>query len=534
MTFRPKVGDQLKVDEQVLYFEPNPVSKMLSMAYAQEGRKGTVYQLLDRRSEQKYALKVFLPTYRNAEVSKSAQAFKRYQEYPGLRVCNRKVLTRVTHRNLIEAIPELEYAVLMPWIDGDTWRDIVFVKQAITPALSRNLASGMAMVLSELENFGLAHCDIAGTNTIVQTDPVKIELVDIEDMYARDLPPPSGLPAGTEGYAFKNGKNGSLWNPKGDRFAGAIILTEMLIWCDVDARRESSGEAFFSQGEFGKKSKRFNLTKSILQRNYGAGVTDAFEKAWFAKDLSECRSMAQWWELTKHLGSPQPLVPTPTPTEDLPPVSPWPGQSARTGLQIGPQKKTALVRHEGYTPSRLELGVLLLGLPILALFLFVGLTPSLVKDPTIRTLWDQFPIVALIAPIFYVVYRKTWLTLAGYATTIAMGGMVVYAQTGRFTPERIGALIAGAILAGLFIEGLLYLLNRYTNAGETRRNEMLALSGVATVSTIFLDFMVLGYLPWKGIWIAPLLGALGWVLGDLVLGVFMSRREVGPRGKKPA
>ncbi|WP_455387522.1 hypothetical protein [Petrachloros mirabilis] len=533
MTFRPKVGDQIKVDEQVLYFEPNPASRM-SMVYKQEGRKGTVYQLLDRRSGQKYALKIFIPAYRNAEVVQSAQAFKRYQKYPGLRVCNRKVLARMTHRNLIEAMPDLEYAVLMPWIEGDTWRDIVFTKQAVTPALSHNLASGMAMVLSELENFGLAHCDIAGTNTIVQTDPVKIELVDIEDMYAHDLPPPSGLPAGTEGYAFKNGRNGSLWNAKGDRFAGAIILTEMLIWCDVDARRESNGEAFFSEGEFGKKSKRFNLAKGILQRNYGAGVVDSFEKAWFAKDLSECRSMAQWWDLTKHLGPPQPLVSTPVQSEDLPPVSPWPWQRVRPGLQIRSHKKPTLVRHEGYAPSRLELVILLLGLPILALFLFIGLTPSLLKDPTIRTLWDQFPIVALIAPLFYVVYRKTWLTLAGYATTIAIGGMVVYAQTGRFTPERVGTLIAGAILAGLFIEGLLFLLDRYTNAGETRRNEMLALSGVATVSTIFLDFMVLGYLPWKGIWIAPLLGALGWALGDLVLGVFISRREAGPRDKKPA
>lgn len=533
MAFRPKVRDQIKIDEKVLSFEANPVSK-IPMPYKQEGRKGTVYQVLDRRSGEKYALKVFHSAFRNPEVGHSAQTFKRYESYPGLRVCNRKVLTQSTHRSLLQEYPELEFAVLMPWIEGDTWRDIVFTKQAVTPILSRNLAAGMAMVLSELENFGLAHCDIAGTNTIVQTDPIKIELVDIEDMFASDLNPPTGLPAGTDGYAFRNGKNASLWNTKGDRFAGAIILTEMLIWCDERVRRESNGEAFFSQNEFGTKSKRFTLARDVLRRNYGSEATDVFEKAWFAKELADCRSLGQWWELTKHLGPPQPHEPIPEPIQDTNHLLQWPWQRTRAGLQIAPHKKPGLVRHLFYTPSLLELGVLMLGLPVLALFIFVGLTPSLLKDPTIRELWDQFPIVALIAPVFYVVYRKTWLTLAGYAGTVAIGGVVVYAQTGRFTPERVGTLIAGAILAGLFIEGLIFAFDRYTNAGETRRNELLALSAIATISTIFLDFMVLGYLPWKGIWIAPILGALGWVLGDRVLQVFMSRRESDPKSRKPA
>jgi len=74
----------------------------------QEGRAATVYKLAAAGGDPQ-ALKVFKPRYR----------------LPGLAICRRAVLSARRHRELLRRYPDLTYGVLMPWVEGPTWMQVL-------------------------------------------------------------------------------------------------------------------------------------------------------------------------------------------------------------------------------------------------------------------------------------------------------------------------------------------------------------------------------------------------------------------------
>jgi len=289
MTFRPNPRDELRIGEAIYRIAEHPAAP--GMAYGQTGRRGTVYQLLDER-QGAWALKVFQRQFRKPRLVGQAERIQAYGSLPGLQACTRRVLTSRRDVELVRQHIDLVYAVLMPWIPGKTWMEIVASGSPWTPQEALERARSLVDVLTGLEEHGLAHCDLSGPNLIL-TPQGAIQLVDLEEMYGTDLVRPETLPGGSPGYAHKTAPEG-LWHARADRFAGAVLMAEMLGWCDERVRAAAWGEGFFDPGEMQINCERYRILKRVLEERWGAQMGASFEKAWFSDSLRDCPTMAEW------------------------------------------------------------------------------------------------------------------------------------------------------------------------------------------------------------------------------------------------
>ncbi|MBM3203785.1 hypothetical protein FJZ55_07780 [Candidatus Woesearchaeota archaeon] len=271
------------------------------VAYGQEGRAATVYQL-HTADNTLWALKVFRPRFRVPALVGLADTLAGFANIPGLSACRRTVLTSRKHTELLRQYPDLTYAVLMPWIDGPTWMQVVLEQQPFTPEQSLRLARALLHLLAEMEECGLAHCDLSGPNLILPalaanrsaTTGADVALVDVEQMFGPGLNKPEILPGGTAGYAHKIAPTG-LWSVNTDRFAGAVLLAEILGWCDERVRRSAAGESYFTPEEIQKEdSDRGRLLSRSLHDYWGAATATLFENAWRSATLEDCATFGDW------------------------------------------------------------------------------------------------------------------------------------------------------------------------------------------------------------------------------------------------
>jgi WD40 repeat protein len=266
------------------------------------------------------ALKVFRARFRTPALVSQAEKLAAFADLPGLTVCRRTVLTPTRHADLLRREPDLTYAVLMPWIEGPTWVEVMLEKRPLTPQQALDLARAFAQVLVRMEEQGLAHCDLSGPNVLLpmlansplplgEGPGVRVELVDVEGLYAPGLPRPEVLPSGSAGYAHRTAREG-LWGPTADRFAGAVLLAEMLGWSDETVREACYGETYFDPAEmpslnsplppgapFGDDKGlgvRSATLLSALARHYGQPVADLFERAWTSETLADCPTFGEW------------------------------------------------------------------------------------------------------------------------------------------------------------------------------------------------------------------------------------------------
>jgi hypothetical protein len=289
MAFRPKLGDELIIGEGTYCIAEHPAAP--GMAYGQTGRRGTVYQLIDPEGNE-WALKVFLRQYREPRLVGQTERIRDFASLPGLRVSEREVLTSMQNVDLIREHMDLAYAVLMPWIPGKTWMEIIFDGEDWGAQQSLMIVKSLLHILARMEERGIAHCDLSGPNLIL-TPEGQVELVDLEEMYASDVRRPIALPGGSPGYAHKTAPEG-LWQPEADRFAGAILIAEMLGWCDVRVKDAAWGEGYFEPSEMQTNGERYHLMKGILQERWGDRLGELFETAWFSDTLSLCPTFTEW------------------------------------------------------------------------------------------------------------------------------------------------------------------------------------------------------------------------------------------------
>jgi hypothetical protein len=313
MSFRPNVHDELTIDGVTYRIAEHPAAP--GIPYGQEGRAGIVYQLLPSPTgrgaggEGAMALKVFRARFRTPALVSQAEKLAAFADLPGLTVCRRTVLTPQRNADLLRREPDLTYAVLMPWIEGPTWTEVMLEKRPLTPQQALDLARAFADILSRMEQNGIAHCDLSGPNVLLpmlaqptadrrpQTayrPPSAVELVDVEGLYAPGLPRPEALPSGSSGYAHRTAREG-LWGPTADRFAGAVLLAEMLGWGDESVREACYGETYFDPAEMQQDTPRYRTLMAALARHYGQPVADLFERAWRAKPWPTAPPSASGW-----------------------------------------------------------------------------------------------------------------------------------------------------------------------------------------------------------------------------------------------
>lgn len=298
MAFDPQVNQEIIIDTDTYRFAEHPSAP--GIPFGQEGRAAVVYKLDAPQGSR--ALKVFKTRFRTPELASLASRLAPYASIPGLTVCKRSVLIPQHHAGLLRQYPDLTYAVLMPWIEGPTWLQVLQEKTALSPSQSHSLAQSFAQILSEMEQQGMAHCDLSAANLILpflspnekKSSYAPIELVDVEQACARNLLQPEVVPSGSDGYAHKTVRQEKLWNVKADRFAGAILLAEMLCWSDSCIRENAWGESYFDPQELQRISSRYDLLHHSILEHWGENTAALLERAWQSELLADCPTFGEW------------------------------------------------------------------------------------------------------------------------------------------------------------------------------------------------------------------------------------------------
>ncbi|KZE76838.1 hypothetical protein AV545_10645 [Paenibacillus jamilae] len=302
MSFQPNPGDELIINGTAYVVGRHPAAP--GLAYAQAGRQGIVYQLNAKNGapHEAKALKVFFPKFRIPAMVYQSEHMETYGDIPGLQVCKRDVLTPERNGSLIAEQPDLLYAVLMPWVHGMTWFDCLTDQRQLEASDSLALARALAGIGSAMEQKGLAHCDLSAPNVMLPffsevelpEGTSAVELVDVEQMYSTKMDRPDALLAGSPGYAAHRTVHSGLWSAYADRFAGAIIIGEMLGWSDRVVVDKAWGESYFDQHEMQTPCERYFILRKSLEARWGSKVVELFSRAWDSQDLSSCPTFGEW------------------------------------------------------------------------------------------------------------------------------------------------------------------------------------------------------------------------------------------------
>jgi hypothetical protein len=304
------------------------------MAFARQGRKARVFKLRGPDGAP-YALKTFYRGFSLPEYAPITRALPAFGDIRGLRACRRRLITADEADALGE--PGLVNAVLMPWIEGVAWAGVVESRFPLEEATCLSLAQQTAATLAAMEARRLTHADVSSSNVLVTVGPA-VEFIDVEDMYHDSFGPLPYVPDGSPGYAHPANQGRGCRNEFGDRFAAAILLTEMLVWPDPSVRRSAGDVSLFEQAALGRRGLLHDLVVAVL-RTRSAEAADLFERAWHSTGLEECPALHEWAAVV------EPLAPGGLAVGVLAPVT-CPG----CGREVIPGHRTA--RHATRCPLR--------------------------------------------------------------------------------------------------------------------------------------------------------------------------------------
>ncbi|GCE06554.1 serine/threonine-protein kinase [Dictyobacter aurantiacus] len=299
-TFHPHQGMLLPIGAAYYHFLPHPYfPDDRQEVFVLEGGEAFVYKLHHLGEKRDYALKVMKPGFRDPYSLQVARHLAQYTNVPGLFLARRTCLTREQYPTLIRRFPELEYAVLMPWLESRTWTGLLLdpvASRHYTPSNARKLATATAHVLWNLEDRLLAHTDIAGSNVVLSPDVQQIQLIDLDAMYIHGLKMPKRHSRGSPGYQHPNQDERGQWRADGDRFAGAILLAEMLTWWNPIIRAETpeGSESLFSPQELQRRdATRWRRVRRTLEQMNPA-LRDLFDQAWASRRIEDCPDFGSW------------------------------------------------------------------------------------------------------------------------------------------------------------------------------------------------------------------------------------------------
>ncbi len=298
--FQPFPGMFLRVGSSYFEFVPHPMlPEDKEAVFVLEGGEALVYQLRNLDTNERYALKVFKASYRGPHLVRVAELLQRCAHFPGCFLGRRSCLSRANQPELVAAFPELEYAMLMPWIEARTWAGLILDQGAsvgYTFEQARRLALATAQVLWNLETHGMAHADVAGGNILLAPTLQEVQLLDLEDLYAPGLPAPKKLSWGSPGYQHPHLGAQGQWCPQGDRFAGAILLTEMLTWWEprVRAHVADHAETLFRPHELQQTHiPIWQVVRDVLL-SISRDILYLFDQVWASNGLTDCPDLATW------------------------------------------------------------------------------------------------------------------------------------------------------------------------------------------------------------------------------------------------
>ncbi|MBS2037329.1 PEGA domain-containing protein [bacterium] len=296
--FRPNVNSKIWLNQCCYRFLEHPSAP--GYVFGQEGKAATVYQLQSSDEKSAFgksiALKVFKPQHRTPKLVSLTRQTSKFASLKGFRVLQRTVLAPPEFEELLSQERDLVYSIVMPWIEGPNWMEIIGTKREFSQIQCQQIARLVAESLLALEHEGLSHCDLSSANILLPelvTQGKGIEFVDVEQFYAPGIDRPKILTSGSPGYSSSTLVD-QLWSSAGDRLAGAIILSEMLCWCDAEFRGKSGLESYFEPDEVGRPGSRYELMVATLDRLWGKDAAGLLISAWTADSLENAPLFADW------------------------------------------------------------------------------------------------------------------------------------------------------------------------------------------------------------------------------------------------
>jgi hypothetical protein len=340
--FNPAVDTELQLSSGLYRVCEHPAVR--GQAFVQEGRAGKVFQLTNGSS--KIALKIFHPPFRDPSLVEVAEALRGLSGVPGLQVCAFDVLHSRNSPDLVNRYPDLVYAMVMPWIDGPTWTETVLSAQEIAPDRCLTLALALVDTLVLMEQRKVAHADLSGANLIIPgllsgTARYPIELVDIEGVFTTQRNRPDVTPGGSPGYAHFLSSAPTAWGPKSDRFAGALLISEILSWWDAEVRERAAGETFFEPFSTQQDRERADLLESSLRERWGDKVAGCFRRAFDSPSLDVCPVFEEWRVALLDAGRFQ-----------APKANPAPARQLRAQVQAQMERARKLYEQRRFMESR--------------------------------------------------------------------------------------------------------------------------------------------------------------------------------------
>jgi len=288
VSFQPKMGEIVSINGREYVWAENPDQP--GMIMRKEGTESFLYALraAEERDDSRIALKVFLRHYRTPSIVAQVERLRAVMDIQGLQAANRIVLIPQIHMDLLTVYRDLMYAVVMPWIDGPTWQDIVKEKQAISRQQAWTMAKSLAETLATLEQHGMAHGRLTAANLLLpclhpqaEEKVYPIELVDLEHAYHPD-------------WKAQDGIRDEQWGPYADRLSGALLLVEMLGWMDPQIRQIARARGYFFPQELHRDGERYRKLLACLRKNWGDPLAQLFERAWAARSVEQCPQMGEW------------------------------------------------------------------------------------------------------------------------------------------------------------------------------------------------------------------------------------------------
>lgn len=265
------------------------------------GGRANILKLMDSNNKY-YALKVFHQNhYQRYSIRTEQVRNSHIQNIPGLEWVTQRIMINASDdANLIQQYPLIQNAILMPWFDEQTWVSWSAIKfqisdhalQIPSQDILNRITYQLADTVTQLNDLGLAHGDINDNNVLVDIHTGKITIIDIEDMYIHSAVDVGA--GGTNGYRFN--QNYTAWTPDADRFATALLLSEIIALRETRALGRTRGEGYFTQDEIDTRDthcKAYQALSSSLQ-NINTNLYQLFLRTWQAPDIASCPDIYEW------------------------------------------------------------------------------------------------------------------------------------------------------------------------------------------------------------------------------------------------
>jgi hypothetical protein len=292
--FKPLPNDRITLFGEEFVFQEHPGTPGLPMPFASTGGRATVYQVKDLKGTP-FGLKVFDRAFRQPRVAESCVKLRRLASFEGLTAAERRCVEPGSP--ILQVYPNLEYAVLMPWLPGQTWADILLGASRGGAPYDRNTAIQLCLrflkVLKNLEANNIAHTDISAGNVMFRRPSNQTELLDLEDVYMVGAQEPEQIHKtfGTPNY--QHARKQDTWRPTGDRYAAAVLASEILVLSNDDiARSVTEIGAYQGNFESPEAHQRFEGASRWLARE-APTFSSMLQRAWMAKSLDECPSISE-------------------------------------------------------------------------------------------------------------------------------------------------------------------------------------------------------------------------------------------------